>query len=490
MNILTILTIGFLTSLLFPPYFIFPLGFIIFPYLCHFIEKKLIKSDIIKLFINSLIFSISFFTSFLFWIHNPFLVFEETTNIIPIVVLLILILSFIFSFVFTIFIYYNKIFSIIYVLPIIFITTEYLISRILYGFPWLSFSLIVSNIDFFLFSIKNFGTLINSYLLIQLYCIPYLFFSKTDKINFKYFFILIISPLIIVLMLNTFKTNQDKVSNKQLIEFDIFQINKPIHVSKNNSQNILNRILSFINNSNADVLIFSENNYPYFVNNNEIEIIQNNINNNQLVIIGGTRVENNNYYNSLFSITKNKYNYFDKKILVPFGEFLPFRNLLHSFEKISGPYDFSVGKNNRLIETNHNFKFIPAICYEIIFYWKLVNSSNFDSELIINITNDIWFGKYLGPYQHFYLTKLRAAELNKTIIRSSNNGISAIIDSDGRIISNTSLNKIENIKRKVNIENKNNFYLSHFYLNIYFFNLITIFILLNIRKKSAYQKKL
>ena len=68
------------------------------------------------------------------------------------------------------------------------------------------------------------------------------------------------------------------------------------------------------------MIIFSENNYPYIVDNKEIAIIQNYINNNQLVIIGGTRVENNNYYNSLFSIIKNNYNYFDKQILVPFGE--------------------------------------------------------------------------------------------------------------------------------------------------------------------------
>ena len=490
MNILIILSIGFLTSLLFPPYFIFPLGFIIFPYLCFFIEKKLFKPNKTELFIYSLVFSIGFFTSFLFWIHNPFLVFEETMNIVPTVILLIFTLSFIFSFVFTIILFYNKIFPIIYILPIVFVASEFIISRVSYGFPWISFSLIVSNIDFFLFLVKNFGTLTTSYLLIQIYCIPYLLLTKTFIINLKYFLILVMSPLLFVLILNNFIIKDENISNEKLIEFEIFQINKKIFTDNNYSKKILSRILGFINTSNADVLIFSENNYPYLVNSNEIEIIQKNIKNNQLVIIGGTRLENNNYYNSLFSITKNNYNYFDKKILVPFGEFLPFRSFLHIFEKISGPYDFSVGKKDRLIETNHGFNFIPAICYEIIFYWTLIKNYNFDSELIINITNDIWFGKYIGPYQHLYLTKLRAAELNKNIIRSSNNGISAIIDYDGKIISNSSLNKIENIRKKVNIKYKNNFYLSHFCLNIYLFNLFIIFILLNFIKKSAYQKKL
>ena len=69
------------------------------------------------------------------------------------------------------------------------------------------------------------------------------------------------------------------------------------NTDNNHSKKTLSTILGLIKKSNADVLIFSENNYPYIVDNNEIAIIQNYINNNQLVIIGGTRVENNNYYN-------------------------------------------------------------------------------------------------------------------------------------------------------------------------------------------------
>ena len=86
------------------------------------------------------------------------------------------------------------------------------------------------------------------------------------------------------------------------------------------------------------------------------------------------------------------------------------------------------------------------ICYEIVFYWKLLNKSNYKSDFIVNITNDFWFGKYSGPYQHFYLTKIRAAEFNKPIIRVSNNGISAVIDNNGKILNNTELNKIGTYK--------------------------------------------
>ena len=186
------------------------------------------------------------------------------------------------------------------------------------------------------------------------------------------------------------------------------------------------------------------------------------------MIIGATRFENNKYYNSLISITSSKVNYFDKKILVPFGEFLPFRDSLNFLERIAGPNNFSNGNDQRLIYLPNNISFIPVICYEIVFYWKLLNKSNYKSNFIINITNDFWFGKYIGPYQHFYLTKIRAAEFNKPIIRVSNNGISAVIDNDGSIIKSTKLNNFEKFKHKLFLKENINFVKLHLILKIYF----------------------
>ena len=91
---------------------------------------------------------------------------------------------------------------------------------------------------------------------------------------------------------------------------------------------------------------------------------------------------------------------------------------------------------------------IPIICYEVIFFNNLLNKENINSALMINITNDAWFGDLSGPYQHFYLSRMRAVEYNKPIVRVSNNGISAAIDKSGKIIDYISLNKKEtkNIK--------------------------------------------
>ena len=142
---------------------------------------------------------------------------------------------------------------------------------------------------------------------------------------------------------------------------------------------------------------------------------------------------------------------------------------------------------DRLITYNKDLKYIPIICYEIIFYWRLINSLNYDSDFIVNITNDFWFGDNLGPYQHLYLTRLRALEFNKKLIRVSNNGISAVIDENGKILSNTNLNKAGKIKKTIFIKKNNPIYYSiHYYLKIYFFIILLMIILFSFKKKNEY----
>ena len=177
--------------------------------------------------------------------------------------------------------------------------------------------------------------------------------------------------------------------------------------------------------------------------------------------------------------------FFDKKYLVPFGEYLPMRKHLSFFEFISGDNDYTSGVGKRSINYKDNLNFIPIICYEIIFYWKLINKYNFNNDFIINITNDVWFGNFFGPYQHLYLSKLRAAEFNKYLFRVSNNGISAIINNNGKIEISTKLNKRVSINSKLKINRYINFYLSHQFLNKFYFILFFIIIFLSLMLKNG-----
>ena len=473
--------LGLLTSLLFPPHFFFPLGFIIFPSLCLLLDSNRKKSSNLNIFKYFSLFGFGFFISYLFWIKNPFFVFEETKKFFLIFILLIILLSSILSLIFTIISKLGKNIPIFFLIPFMFTITEYIISVIFYGFPWFTFSLIISSNEYLLFSLKSFGTLISSYLIIQIFCLPFIFITKVNlKKEMRYFSLFIVLPIIILLILNVnFKNNNLKTKT---IDLEIFQLN-----FKNNDKSLvpekkLNIIINNIQKSTADLLIFGENNFPYLLDNLNLKILKDSLKENQVLIIGATRFENNKYYNSLISITKSKVNYFDKKILVPFGEFLPLRDSLNFLESIVGPNNFSNGNEKRLINLPNNISFIPVICYEIVFYWKLLNKLNHNSNFIINITNDFWFGKYIGPYQHFYLTKIRAAEFNKPIIRVSNNGISAVINNKGSIIKNTELNNTEKFKYKLYLQENINFVNLHLILKIYFLIIFLLFTLYYLRK--------
>ena len=165
------------------------------------------------------------------------------------------------------------------------------------------------------------------------------------------------------------------------------------------------------------------------------------------------------------------------------------RNLISNFfGKISGPYDYTSGSTDRSINIQNRIKYIPVICYEVIFYWKLLNKKNINNDIIINITNDTWFGKFLGPYQHLYLTKLRAAEFNKPVLRVSNNGISAIISENGKITNYTKLNKFQTIQQTIKIKSTKTFYKTHKLLNNYFFIIILILFIINFIRLNANRK--
>ena len=145
------------------------------------------------------------------------------------------------------------------------------------------------------------------------------------------------------------------------------------------------------------------------------------------------------YYNSLsiYDHSLNLISTYNKNKLVPFGEFLPQEKILKNIglKTLTNNYhSYSKGNQRKIIEINQkNFslKVLPLICYEIIYSGRIFNNSNFD--FIINISEDGWFGQSIGPKQHFVHSVYRAIESGKYVLRSANNGISAIINPLGVI---------------------------------------------------------
>jgi len=133
----------------------------------------------------------------------------------------------------------------------------------------------------------------------------------------------------------------------------------------------------------------------------------------------------------------------DKAHLVPFGEYLPLGNIARRFgfsglAEAGGPY--SAVSSRHLLPLPQGVSALPLICYEAIFPHE-VQSAKKQANLIVNITNDAWFGATPGPYQHLAQARLRAVETGLPLIRAANTGISAYIDGHGRIKAELGLNK-------------------------------------------------
>lgn len=145
-----------------------------------------------------------------------------------------------------------------------------------------------------------------------------------------------------------------------------------------------------------------------------------------------------NLYNSLFVVDAKGQVLasYVKSHLVPFGEYMPFRNLLpEGIGKITaGARDFTPGPGLEALSIDDTPTFTPLICYEIIFPGAVVPKVSKRPQWIVNITNDGWYLNSSGPYQHLQNTRARAIEEGIPVVRVANTGISAVIDPQGRII--------------------------------------------------------
>lgn len=169
----------------------------------------------------------------------------------------------------------------------------------------------------------------------------------------------------------------------------------------------------------------------------------------QILLSGGindnkSQDENYEIYSSFIAIDDTGKLQFDyhKAHLVPFGEYIPFSKYLPLQKITHGTVDYTPGKREILYLNSLNLYVQPLVCYESIFSEE-VRVMNSDVDLIVNITNDAWYGNSSGPYQHFEISKMRAIENGLPMIRAGNNGISAIIDPVGRVLKKLDLNKID-----------------------------------------------
>lgn len=144
-------------------------------------------------------------------------------------------------------------------------------------------------------------------------------------------------------------------------------------------------------------------------------------------------------YNSAYHIgpgdQKERY---DKVLLVPFGEYVPFSKIVPFLARlVPGEGEFSTGGLQEPFRTP--FKTGTLICFEVTFPHLSRRQVLQGAQILVNITNDGWFGSTWGPYQHLAVSAVRAAENGVPVIRAANTGISAVFDARGRIMTSIGL---------------------------------------------------
>ena len=259
---------------------------------------------------------------------------------------------------------------------------------------------------------------------------------------------------ITIFTIGLIRLNQEKHDNTKLnlkvrvVQPNFLQQEKQDKNKTNQQLKYIETVINdtMVNDEKIQLVIFPETTMPHYVvdeNSYTIKTIMTNMNfRQQKILTGVVRYDYENFYNSLIIFNGNKIiNYYDKYYLAPFGEYIPYSYLLPKFITAFVGTGFSQGKERAKILDNavDGLKIAPIICYESLFPTAI----NKNTDLIINITNDIWFGKTSAVYQHFTALKFRAVENNVPAIRSANSGISAYINRYGKVIKKTKLNTVE-----------------------------------------------
>jgi len=341
----------------------------------------------------------------------------------------------------------NKTFS-LWLLPPFWMISEYLRTNVLTGFPWLSIG--YSQIDG---PLSSFAPLIGEVGISVLLLIIGIALINTVKGSYRRSHSLLLSIIIISTYLlssvswvnptqNTVKTALVQGNVEQSMKFE----------PEKEWPTMLMYLDHARENYDADIIIWPESAITaqeptaqdFLVMADKSAAL-----NNSAIITGilNYKFDSKAYFNSLVVLGKKEsaddvghYRYdhsnrYYKNHLLPIGEFVPFGEILRTIAPIFNlPYSsFTRGdyiQSNLLANGQH---ILPLICFEIAFPEQLAVNFTDETNILLTVSNDSWFGDSHGPHQHLEIARMRALEFGRPLLRATNNGVTAIVDHQGKI---------------------------------------------------------
>ncbi len=356
-----------------------------------------------------------------------------------------------------------------YLIPIIWTSVEFfrgLSSEL--GFPWGSMGyMLMPYLKFVQFAefiglpgITFFILLINT-----------LLFYAIKKRNLRYMYTAIIIILGVWLQgIIAFKKNSQITNNKSQIKIGVIQPN--ISPETKRGHNLDYRLSTLYELSkeakDCDLIVWPESSIPGYFNLGNLETrIRKLVDSlDTPILMGGARLALDKKparsYNSCFLVVPHEKvkKIYDKIYLVPFSEHLPFVKLFPTIQKLHfGQGNFSQGEEYKVFELNINHgksqttKFSTLICFESIFSRVSRKFVRNEAQFLVNITDDCWFGRTPGPYQHAQQAILRAIEYRIPLVRCGNTGISYFVEPSGKVESATNIFTRRVITRRITIKN-------------------------------------
>ncbi len=433
---------GATLSFALPPYNYTFLCFLIFPLIIFLIKKSFFLNH--SFFFSGLLFGFGYFLFSLYWISyslnfDPNLFFLKPFAIICIPLLLSIFYGFGFFCLKKI---YSNNFLFIINFSLILSIVEYVRGKIFYPFPWNLIVYTWSDKIYILQLLSLFGSYGLNLLSIFIFSLGSIFILNKDLFRKKiiYYFVSIIFLTLLTYYYANHKFSQNfvKKSNYEIVSI---QSDKNISEIYSNPKEYIKHLIKLsdpINRKTHTIFVWPEGVYSISEGNFIRNEFSKSFKKNQFIILGSTTSIDNRIYNTLqvFNFKGEMISIYKKNKLVPFGEFIPFENTLKKFDlkKITQGYSSFSASDERQIVNINNINVLPLICYEIIFSGE-INLSKKDYDLIINISEDGWFNKSIGTYQHYIHSQFRAVEEGKQVVRSANQGIGAIIDPNGKVLS-------------------------------------------------------